>query len=812
MRLFALLTEADQLIGQMRAVPAIPVSPVSTALSAGATAPASPAPAAEGPRVRTTSVPQVLLGLGALCVLVAASLFLPFAWELLGVTGRTVVLLLLTAVGFAAAGAAARRGLRATAESLGLVTHGLLAFDMLGARASGWLGDMTGASFSVLIGSLLVVSGTALTLQVRRSPVGSLVSAEAVAVLGGLVLGLGLVGLDALTADLRLALAVLVGALIAVGSARLRVERPGLDSMEVATVGHGLVTVLFWVGLLLTGLAALSDAPADGLTWGWLWPGGAGVTLLLAGAYAGGPALVRGWPAAVRAVCLAVALVPWTVALTAPAYDEGANWLTLAALLVVVASLPVLALVRRPWNATVLPALLLGAMAATALVAPLAVTAFSAAMDAVIPMWGGTADGRFDPDVASELGSPWLLPLVVATVAVSVVVAAREAARNEGADGGALTLSLLGGVLTLWAVCGALVLEAAPVWSVLGVLVVATTGAAVAALLTGRGVWHLAEAALAVAALVVSGHDETLSLATCLVLLALAVAHHVRDSLAVRAVGGLLVAPLIGGVVWSGGALLDAEPVMGALVALLMVSALVIVRGLVDEPAGVTDAASSPVLGMEAGSAVTATLAILAGTAAAPDSERSVWLAVLLTVAGAAATVVALTRDDRRDVGWLGGLLLAAASWVRLADIGVEEPEAYTLPSAVALLVVGWWRTRYDRDATTLGAWSPGLGLALVPSLLWSLAEPLSLRALLLGLACLALAVAGAQLRLAAPFVWGAGVGAVLVLWEVVPPALEMSAWLVIGAAGAGLLVLGASWERRLREAQAALGYVRALR
>jgi hypothetical protein len=72
--------------------------------------------------------------------------------------------------------------------------------------------------------------------------------------------------------------------------------------------------------------------------------------------------------------------------------------------------------------------------------------------------------------------------------------------------------------------------------------------------------------------------------------------------------------------------------------------------------------------------------------------------------------------------------------------------------------------------------------------------------------------VAGAQLRLTAPFVWGAGVGGTLVLWEVVPPALEMSAWLVIGVAGAALLVLGASWEQRVKDARSALGYLRTLR
>ena len=42
-------------------------------------------------------MPRILLGLGVLCLLVAAVTFLAVAWSWLGVGGRTVVLLLLTA-------------------------------------------------------------------------------------------------------------------------------------------------------------------------------------------------------------------------------------------------------------------------------------------------------------------------------------------------------------------------------------------------------------------------------------------------------------------------------------------------------------------------------------------------------------------------------------------------------------------------------------------------------------------------------------------------------------------------------------------
>ena len=71
-------------------------------------------------------------------------------------------------------------------------------------------------------------------------------------------------------------------------------------------------------------------------------------------------------------------------------------------------------------------------------------------------------------------------------------------------------------------------------------------------------------------------------------------------------------------------------------------------------------------------------------------------LAVHLTVAGALVTVTALVHRDHRPLAWLGGLLLASATWVRLYDVGVQAPEAYTLPTAVALLLVGLHRLRRD--------------------------------------------------------------------------------------------------------------------
>lgn len=816
-QLFAVLTEADGLLARMRAREFAPAGQAPGAQPAPVSTPPDPMPPAR-PRpsegVGLATVPKVLLGLGALCVLAAASLFLPFAWELLGVVGRTVVLILLTLAAGTAAQAAGRRDLRATSEALGAVMMGLLTFDVLGARSSGWFGDVSDAAFVVLLGSVLVVAGTAATLWLRRTAVGGFVTGEITAVLGSTALAVGGTSLDVGTPGDRLAVLVPLLTGLAIVSAMLRRPRPGVDTMATATVGHGTVAAVLWVALLMVGIVRLEDA----LSWGALWPGGAGLTLLLAGAYAAAPALAGRLQPATRAGFLSVGLVPWVLAVTAPAYDEGADVRTLLVLAVMVACVLLVQVLPRAWAVAVLPTGALAALGATSLVAPLAVAAAASYAETVTPAWEGSPGGRgvragdagslgttsglatWD---AASLGSSWLLPVVAVALSLSVAALVRHVGDEED-TARARPLLVLMGVLTLLSLSGALLLEAVPVWTVLVLLLAGATTTGVLTLRGGRPDWLGAQLVLAMVALVLSLHDEWLTLTTCLLLLALAAAHHLRGRPEARDAGGGGAVLLLAGATGTGAVLMQIPAEWGALVVLLVTGALLLVRGRLGDRAGI--------VGVEIGSVVVATIAIPVGTALAPLGSDTTWLAGYLTVAGAAATLVSLTRADRRAAGWVGGVLLAAATWVRLAELGVQTPEAYTLPSALALVVAGWYRTRHDAGTGTLAAWSPGLGLALVPSLLWTIEDPLSWRALALGAACLALTVTGAQRRRAAPFVWGSAVGAVLVLWEVVPPVFEASSWLVIGVAGATLLVLGASWDRRVHDARSALGYVRGLR
>ena len=91
------------------------------------------------------------------------------------------------------------------------------------------------------------------------------------------------------------------------------------------------------------------------------------------------------------------------------------------------------------------------------------------------------------------------------------------------------------------------------------------------------------------------------------------------------------------------------------------------------------------------------------------------------------------------------------------------------------------------------------------------LVDPVSLRAVLLGLACAVLVLIGAGNRWAAPLVAGAGVGAALVLREA-QYAQVVPQWVLIGLVGTVLTVVGVTWEQRLNDLRHAAGYVRRLR
>jgi hypothetical protein len=186
--------------------------------------------------------------------------------------------------------------------------------------------------------------------------------------------------------------------------------------------------------------------------------------------------------------------------------------------------------------------------------------------------------------------------------------------------------------------------------------------------------------------------------------------------------------------------------------------------------------------------------------------------ALELTVAGVALGITGYLSPDRHRAGWVSGMLLTTASWVRLMDLNAQSVEWYTLPAAAALLVYGTRRLRRDPAGSTWRTLGPGLSLALTPSLWLALDEPLSWRGLLVGLASAALLALGAGLRLAAPFALGGFATGLLALRNFWPLAAFVPRWTLLFLLGALLLATGMTWESRVNDVRTAGRYVRGLR
>ncbi len=141
----ATLQRADAILDVLRNVSAAPtpapaaasISLLESATPTPATMPApSRAPSRRG-GLPAVSVPVILLGLGTICVLVAAIVFVAVTWTDLSLAWRTTILLAVTALGTASAVWVLRLHLRAAAEALTLVATGLLLIDLLAGNSAG---------------------------------------------------------------------------------------------------------------------------------------------------------------------------------------------------------------------------------------------------------------------------------------------------------------------------------------------------------------------------------------------------------------------------------------------------------------------------------------------------------------------------------------------------------------------------------------------------------------------------------------------------------------------------------------------------
>lgn len=770
------LVVADQWIARAREVGAPPHA------SHAAHPPAHAAtPVVDRPRARL-SAGTVLLILGAVSLLVAGLIFITVSWGSMGIVGRALSLLAFTAVVGALAYLLTRRRLRASAEALWTVFLGLLSLDWFAARDQGLFGlDALPAGYAAgLWGAVVLAAGIGIA-GVGRAALGRALVAPAIAAGAAPIVGAGGVAGE-LISDEPFWWALATG--VAAGLVALLHRRLDLRPAYFVALAGTVVLSAFAI------VAAFVQA-ADHSTLRQLAVERQGLPLLVVAAVSVAVAIAT--KEAVRAVVVTVAVLSVAALVALPA---DAAW-PMRGAFVVAAGVVIACAMAGAGSSAWRP----GFRWAGGITATAAALGASPFVEHLIDVALHGAFGERSVDLAtpvqaspgSEVG-PWWVPLIVATgLAAGLFLARRgpdvENARRHLRAAAAAVLAL--------GTAAAVAASMPPVVSFGGSLVMIGAMLAFANRSAPVGWRHVGFAVAALAPITTFSSWPASLIVWPLAVVVLALEEWHEPDAVVRWSGRGFAAwwtPLIPGVVMGylghSGRPMALAIIAGAVVVIL-VGALVLDR-------------ESPVAPLDLGAGAATAVGLILGTSGGLD-------ALPWTLAGAGITAAGLVNRRRRWCRWAGPALLGVAYIVRLADLGVDVVEAYTAPFAVALLLVGLWAMRKP-GIGSVRALGPGVTLALLPSLPQALAEPTSLRALLLGLVAIALLGIGLARRWKAPFAGGAAVAFLLIVANIGPWALGLPRWLLIAAVGAVAIGVGATWESRVRNGRAAASYVSTMR
>lgn len=786
LQLWRTLQEADRLLEVARKDMILPAPVDETAgPPLGSPAPIPVPPLREKPVARTWSTGSIILGIGALCLLVAAVVFITVSWSVLGATGRTFVLLIITIVVGAGAVMVTRARLRASAEALWAIFFGLFTIDFFAARAYGLLAlDGLDIEHAVLLyGVIAAIGGAATAIAARPTlPV----------VMPSLAAGVGVwTAAPALVASVGVSyfwdvFAGLVLTLIAAVTAwRFALKLLAL----IAGVAVALTFVAAAGGAIeqLTSTPGLKDLTTEGR--------GVPMLVMLAVTVAAGfaykPVVI---PAAALAVWGAGSLV------LAPALDSSDEAGIIAASLL--AAVPAVALIRGAGD------WIKGARVAVAGIALALGFAASSWIFSAIESIGSSAEETFGQFWSYRLANGELLPadawlafVMFGGLAIAVLAALRwpELSRVEEAQPLPVLIAAMGvfvGVvayephvvvaafLALALSVGFLVFLrttaldelAGGIW--LGVGLAAVLLSAVVPLASEPGsliVW-LAVAAVLIGVTFACSWEWvlwiTVSAATAFVIGSATVAADLADVddlwICVTAVGASLLA---------------------------LVAASYPLRGFAGREA------------IEGAAGVGIVASLIAATDLSTGSQAFLW-----TIAGGVLVILGLFVADRHVIRYAGVGALGVAWVLRLVASNVETVEAYTAPFAVVLLGAGLLAMHENPRLRTSVALSPGLTLAFLPSIPQALDDPTGLRALVLGLAGLLALGIGLWRQWQMPFVFGTAVVTLLVLWNVGPLANGLPRWILFAVVGAAFSVLGITWENRVRNAKTGAKFVQNLK
>lgn len=779
--------------------------PVSSVGWSAPTTAWQPPPSAGGARPDRTERPSsldlqnLLLALGTGLVGVAVVVFTAVNWRHLGSGGQGAVLGGMTVFAVAGAVVARRRDMPATAEALASVAVLLALADVHAVRV---VQDPRPDAHLWWAGGLLVVGALAASFgRLSRITAPKLAAAIALQLPLPVLVIWGAWPWE----QAEVVLLVQTAAVMAIAR-RGRWRAPAwIVARAVAAITWGL-TVLAIAGraleeggngrmaaalllLLAAGVAALDgaiwrDHPAEQAMAMWATSAlTVAAMLTMAGAW------LDPFPAV--AVASGASLLAATAARRLPAQwgsapvavGTGAAAIGGAALLVpAMASLAdAWAVAARPWAGTTWTAPAVSGGREVVVVA-----GDGSRWSTSMPWWAVALDAA----VLVGLGVRWwprwsIAARASAVVAMFVGLMVVAPASAPVSIGGAMTMGLVG---ALAAAAGATLVRSDPIWR-------RAAAAATASALAWAALWALASPGLS---LVGAG---TAVVAAGLVLAAgtagddrrLAIPAAAMLALAVPVTAGV-AAVVLGapeGVPWT------ASVVAGA--------ALSLVAALVLDPSGRGQGVRSDACRWLLGASVAVHLLALAGLLERGTNDQ---LSVALGAGGLALVLHAL-RPGRSAAAALGAAELVLVLWLQLQEAGVATVEAYTMPLAALLLVVGVvarlraGSSLEEPAEEPISSWlwlGPALVVGFVPSVVLSFADPGAVRPTAALVAGAAVLVLGAILRWRAAVDVGVPVVVVVGLRQLVPVAGDLPTWVIIGVTGLVLVAVGATFEQRRKD------------
>lgn len=736
-------------------------------------------------------VQNLLLGLGALCLAVAAVVFAAVTWDRLGAIAQGGLLLGFTGLLAALAAAGHHRGLRATAEAVGAVAMALAVIDVNVVR----LGLLPDLDPEVVWAVGLAVVAVAAAGFSRLAPlvvgrVGAVVTAQVPALL--------LAAAVAPSGEWVVAVALVQSAVVL---ACLRLRPGGAVDGRVLAVAAGGAAVTWSVATVASVAVALNGQAGQGVAVD------AVALLVLAAAVAAGAALAWGHMGAVRLPSLVATTLTGAGALicaTEPLAAGDAQWLVVGAIGVAVVA--VTRILPARWGTA--PAAM-GAAVAVVACGPGAQALLEAVLGpehlAQQPWQGRLADSA-RATVRPGDGLVWHGD--GATGGYLVVLWALVLAAGHRL--GALARATVA-VLSVVSVAALPLVVDASVAVALAVVLVGALGATAVALASPparRAAWPSALflAALAIGWGLVS-EAATITAMTAVTIVAVAVAAltglgpdparggssggPVTAGRLATATGAVTVATV------AGGSLAVVVPLALGLEAATAWSCLAVWAALVSSLGWLLERSGRPALAGVVDAAVAAATAVaLHALVVTADVDRlSLGLLVVVAALGAHAL-----RPTRLPSLWVAVAAAVVLVWLRLAVADVTLVEAYSLPAAAALLAAGW---AHGHQSGETGSWltvGPALVVAFAPTLLVSLEGAGLVRPLLAVAAATAVLLVGVRARGQAPVAVGSTVVAVLAARQLLPLTAELPRYLVFATVGAVLLALGATFEQRRRD------------